>query len=86
MVNAKELQGYIDAIYNRCYRILHDYDLAWDAVQEIMTRYCEKSKKEDIQKPLHYLYRLSTNHCIDLLRQRHRSLPMEPLAIQTLLG
>lgn len=84
-MNTNELQGYIDALYNRCYRILHEHELAWDAVQEIMARYCESSKKENIQKPLHYLYRLSTNHCIDLLRRRQHLLPMDPLILQALV-
>ncbi len=72
------LKDYMKVIYNRCYRLLRDKDLAWDAMQEVLARYYERASKETIQKPLNYLYRISTTHCLHTLKQKDRSLPLEP--------
>lgn len=58
--------------------MLRDGELAWDASQEVMTRYLEASRRREIQQPLYYLYRASTNHCLDVLQQAKRSLLLPP--------
>lgn len=77
---------YLDALYHRCFRMLRNHDLAWDAVQEVMTRYCEVAAHKNIHEPLHFLYHLSTNHCIDLLRRHFRLLPVESTSLHALFG
>lgn len=64
----------IGVLFHRCYRMLQDKEQAWDALQEVVTRFIEKSQKQTIEKPEHYLFRICTYHCIDLLRQREHGL------------
>lgn len=80
-MDAQTLQRMMKLIYSRCKRMLGDPEQAWDATQEVFTRYYENATQQAIDQPLHFLYRLSTNHCIDLLRKRGR---MFPLLEQTL--
>jgi len=70
------LKRYLEVIYNRCYRILQNSDMAWDALQEVFALYYEACKKKDIEHPLSYLYRSSTNHCLNVLRQRKKYVPL----------
>jgi RNA polymerase sigma factor (sigma-70 family) len=73
----QNLKLYLNAIYQRCYRLLGEQEWAKDATQEVFARFYET--KQTIQKPFHYLYRMSTNHCISELRTKSRTLtvPLE---------
>lgn len=70
----KVLRHYMEAIYSRCFRMLRDPDQAWDALQDVFASFYSASQKKEIQEPLFYLYRSSTNHCINLLRRQKRML------------
>ena len=76
------LKEHYETLYHRCYRLLGDKTLAYDAMQEVFTRFFERLEKRDLEKPLQYLYRISTNLCLDLLRYNQRTLPVEPSQIQ----
>jgi len=85
-MEAARLKKHMAVLYHRCLRILQDPDLAWDVVQETVTRYYEQLPTKEIQQPFSYLYSISTHHCVDLLRQRGRMLPMEPRMLQEMWG
>jgi len=72
------LLEHCESVFHRCYRLLRDKELAYEATQETLTRYFEASKRREIAQPLHYLYRISTNCCLDLLCHYERTLSMEP--------
>ena len=80
-----ELKRYMEAIYIRCYRILGDKELAWDALQEVMTCFYEASKKQRIDKPLHYLYRSCTHLCIKVLKKERRFIPSLPSELESFM-
>lgn len=70
------LQAYMEAVYNRCFRILRDGDLAWDALQDVFEVYYQACQEKEIHQPMAYLYRMSTNRCLNMLRQSKRTLPL----------
>lgn len=74
-MQTEAIQQYLEAIYNRCYRIVRDPDLAWDALQDVFEKYYQTCQDKDIDTPLAYLYRMSTNHCLNLLRRERKTLP-----------
>ncbi|MFC1610481.1 RNA polymerase sigma factor [Myxococcota bacterium] len=57
-------------IYRRCLRLLGDSEMARDATQEVFLRTIRKAGelRED-RAYLPWLYRVATNHCLDLLRK-----------------
>ncbi|MEA2697089.1 MAG: hypothetical protein QOI66_1360 [Myxococcales bacterium] len=73
-------KGYAPAIYARCYRLLHSGVAARDAVQETFARLLGHNRSVLTgDSGLHYLYRVSTNVCFNLLREqrvRERAAPM----------
>ncbi len=71
-----QLKRYMEAIYHRCLRMLSDPDLAWDALQEVFASFYEACKRKEIEQPLFYLYRSSTNHCLNVLKRQKRALPL----------
>jgi RNA polymerase sigma-70 factor (ECF subfamily) len=73
-IEREQLSLYLEVIFLRCLRILRDDDLAQDALQEVFASFYEQAKEKTIEKPLHYLYRSSTNHCLNLLRRHRRML------------
>jgi len=79
------LSHYLEVIYLRCLRILRDPDLAKDAMQDVFASFYERVQEETIHKPLHYLYRASTNHCLNLLRRHRRMLLIEQIADEPFL-
>jgi len=81
----EELQRYMQVIYRRCYRILRREELAWDALQDIFAAYCEANRKETIQEPLRFLYKICTNHCLNLLKyhKRRESVPFDERSFDT---
>jgi RNA polymerase sigma-70 factor (ECF subfamily) len=76
LIDAHWLQRHGEVIFHRCYRILGNRDQAYDAMQEVLTRFLEVQAKRTLAQPLHYLYRMSTNHCLDVLAQSNRTLAM----------
>lgn len=85
-MDAKDLQKLMEVIFSRCRRLLGQHDLAWDAVQEVFTRFYEVAPQQAIKDPLRFLYRSSTNYCIDLMRTKDRLLPLEHTLVEECWG
>ena len=64
---------YGPAIYSRCRRLLKDDALAEDATQEVFVRVMRhiESAPDDAQA-LAWIYRISTNYCLNVIRDRGR--------------
>ncbi len=64
------------AVYRRCLRLLRDPDAAKDATQEIFIKVLrEMDQFEDHGSALRWTYRVATNHCLNVLRDRqHREM------------
>ena len=64
---------YGSIIYSRCRRLLRDDALAQDATQDIFVRVMKHvdSAPSD-QAALSWIYRISTNYCLNLIRNRDR--------------
>jgi RNA polymerase sigma-70 factor (ECF subfamily) len=64
-------QTYAPAIYARCYRLLHSDVAARDATQEAFARVLGHDRSVLTgDEGLHYLYRVSTNVCFNVLREQ----------------
>ncbi|MBP1996822.1 RNA polymerase sigma factor SigW [Paenibacillus eucommiae] len=62
---------YKDKIFHLAYRMLNNKQEAQDAVQETFLRvYMNLHRYDDKQKLSTWIFRIGTNHCIDLLRKR----------------
>jgi len=58
-------------LYRRCLRILGDGREAEDAVQDVFLKFLDHlSRFVDRGTTLNLLYRMSTNHCLNLLKRR----------------
>ncbi|HYY51922.1 MAG TPA: sigma-70 family RNA polymerase sigma factor, partial [Myxococcales bacterium] len=69
------------AIYARCRRMLRDDAAAEDATQETFLRVLRHLKKApDDREALAWIYRIATNHCLNVLRDaRRRTRDPDPL-------
>jgi RNA polymerase sigma-70 factor (ECF subfamily) len=81
-----ELYGrYGPAVYRRCLRLLRDREAARDATQEVFMRLVkDMARLEDRENVLPWIYRVATNHCLNLLRsERHHGdeVPSDGLAL-----
>lgn len=66
------------SIYHLALRILHDSHRAEDVCQETFLRTLARLGKMDGRKPLiHYLRRVATNLCINELRRRRPTVPLD---------
>jgi RNA polymerase sigma-70 factor, ECF subfamily len=64
---------YGPAIYSRCRRLLKDDALAEDATQEVFVRVLRHIESApDDSTALAWIYRISTNYCLNQLRDRAR--------------
>lgn len=71
------------AIYSRCRRLLKDDALAEDATQEVFVRVLRHIESApDDATALAWIYRISTNYCLNSLRDRARQ--AEPTAPEEL--
>ncbi len=67
------------AVYARCKRLLRDAALAEDATQEVFVRVLRHiDKAPDDEAALAWIYRISTNYCLNLARDRGAQ--AEPMA------
>ncbi len=74
---------YGPAIYSRCRRLLKDDALAEDATQEVFVRVLRHIETApDDAEALGWIYRISTNYCLNQLRDRGRQ--AEPTAPEEL--
>jgi len=61
------------AVYRRCLRLLHDREAAQDATQEVFMRLVRNmARLEERGDALPWIYRVTTNHCLNVLRNRGR--------------
>src|SRR5512133_1854626 len=66
---------YGPAVYRRCVRLLGDREAAKDATQEVFVKLLRDiGKLADRETALPWIYRVATNHCLNLRRaaRRHR--------------
>lgn len=62
-----------DKVYSLCYRYLQQQQEAEDAVQEIFVKvYFKKDKFREEAQITTWLYRITVNHCLDLLKSKKR--------------
>ncbi len=68
-------------IHSRCRRLLRDDALAEDATQEVFMRVMRHIESApDDAAALAWIYRISTNYCLNQIRDRHRQAePVEEL-------
>ncbi len=61
------------AVYRRCLRLLGDREAARDATQEVFVKLLRDMKRlEDRETVLPWIYRVATNHCLNLRRNARR--------------
>jgi RNA polymerase sigma-70 factor, ECF subfamily len=64
---------YGPAVYRRCVRLLGDRDSAQDATQEVFRKLLrDRSRLEDPDVALPWLFRVATNHCLNVRRNAVR--------------
>ena len=68
---------YIPLVYGLCLKYLQNEDDAQDAVMQIFEELTVKVLKHDIQTFRTWLYTVSKNHCLQVLREKERSLTVE---------
>src|SRR5512138_1935798 len=70
---AELYRTYGPAVYRRCLKLLRDREAASDATQEVFVKLVRDiSKLDDPRIVLPWLYRVATNHCLNVLRDRGR--------------
>jgi RNA polymerase sigma-70 factor (ECF subfamily) len=70
---ARFYRDYGPAVYRRCLRLLRDREAARDATQEVFVRLVRDMKRlEDRDQVLPWIYRVATNHCLNLRRNAVR--------------
>lgn len=61
------------AVYRRCLKLLRDREAARDATQEVFVRVVRDiAKLDDPAIVLPWIYRVATNHCLNVIRDRGR--------------
>ncbi len=61
------------AVYRRCLRLLRDREAARDATQEVFVKLVrDVGRLSDRETALPWIYRVATNHCLNLLRDARR--------------
>jgi RNA polymerase sigma-70 factor (ECF subfamily) len=78
---ARLYREYGPAVYRRCLRLLRDRDAAQDATQEVFVRLVgNMARLEGRQDVLPWIYRVATNHCLNLRRNsgRHAESELTP--------
>ncbi|HEX9052414.1 MAG TPA: sigma-70 family RNA polymerase sigma factor [Anaeromyxobacter sp.] len=60
-------------VYRRCLRLLHDREAARDATQEVFVKLVrDAGRLSDRETALPWIYRVATNHCLNVLRAARR--------------
>jgi RNA polymerase sigma-70 factor (ECF subfamily) len=69
-------------VYRRCLRLLRDREAAQDATQEVFVKLVRDiDKLDDAAIVLPWMYRVATNHCLNVLRDKGRR-GEEPLELE----
>ncbi|GAO02718.1 RNA polymerase sigma factor [Anaeromyxobacter sp. PSR-1] len=70
---ARLYRTYGPAVYRRCLRLLRDRELARDATQDVFVQLLRHwTPSTEPEAVLHWIYRVATNHCLNLLRNARR--------------
>jgi RNA polymerase sigma-70 factor, ECF subfamily len=78
---AELYRQYGPVVYRRCLRLLKDPEASRDATQEVFAKLVrDVVKLGDRETCLPWIYRVTTNHCLNHLRdrKRHAEEPLEP--------
>ena len=63
---------YGPAVYRRCLKLLQDAEAAKDATQDVFLKLVRDMDRLEDEMALPWIYRVATNHCLNLLRSRRR--------------
>lgn len=75
------------AIYHHCFAIVHDEDAAEDMAQEaFITAYYQLKKYDDHYKFSTWLFKISTNRCLDYLKRGSKVIPLEEDAASAIVS
>jgi RNA polymerase sigma-70 factor (ECF subfamily) len=70
---AELYRRYGPAVYRRCLKLVRDREAARDATQEVFVKLVrDMTRLDDPAIALPWLYRVATNHCLNLLRAGRR--------------
>ena len=70
---ARLYREYGPAVYRRCLRLLRDREAARDATQEVFVKLLRDiGRLDDPDAALPWIYRVATNHCLNLRRDARR--------------
>jgi RNA polymerase sigma-70 factor, ECF subfamily len=70
---AELYRTYGPAVYRRCLKLLRDREAARDATQEVFVKLVRDiAKLDDPAIVLPWCYRVATNHCLNVIRNRGR--------------
>ena len=68
---------YIPLVYGVCLKYLHDVDDARDAVMQLFEDLLPKVPQYEIKVFRTWLYRVVQNHCLQILREKERTIQVE---------
>jgi len=68
---------YIPLVYGVCLKYLRDADEAQDAVMQLFEDLLPKVLQYDIKEFRTWLYRVTQNHCLQILREKERTIQVE---------
>jgi RNA polymerase sigma-70 factor (ECF subfamily) len=69
-------ERYRGMVLRRCRQMLRDDKLAEDAAQDVFVRFLRHGERLTAEFPSSLLYRIATNHCLNLIRDAHRQDPL----------
>ena len=70
---AELYRQYGPVVYRRCLRLLKDQEAARDATQDVFMKLVrDMAKLEERETVLPWIYRVATNHCLNVRRNAHR--------------
>jgi RNA polymerase sigma-70 factor (ECF subfamily) len=83
-MDASEIEGLYRRlgpfVYRRCLRLLRDPERAKDATQEVFVRVIRNCGQiRDEKGYLPYIYRIATNHCLNVIRDGRFETPAPPV-------
>ena len=62
------------AVYRRCLKLLRDRDEARDATQDVFMKLVrDMDRLQDRETVMPWIYRVATNHCLNVIRSRRRA-------------
>jgi RNA polymerase sigma-70 factor (ECF subfamily) len=68
-------ERYRGMVMRRCRQLLRDEKLAEDAAQDVFVRFLRHGERLTAEFPSSLLYRIATNHCLNLIRDVKRQDP-----------